>query len=228
MASKLDVKVAKAAFYPSLTHRCAGRLPVVQSQAPRGRRRSRSSTAWRANLMAPLLNRAAITAYYRSANARQLQAVFNYEKTLLQAFTDVATQLAMIENLKKGYELQAQQVDTLAQSVEVSNLLFRSARADYMEVLLTRRDSLEARDGADRDEEAAVPGDGQHLPGARRGMAVRHLKVGATQRGAHRMPSSRRSSRSTRARETVRTGRPPRSPRRANARRGGSSAPRRT
>ena len=83
------------------------------------------------------------------ANARQLQAVFNYERTLLQAFTDVVNQLAALENLEKSYELQSQQVETLARSVEVSNVLFQSARADYMEVLLTRRDSLEAESARD-------------------------------------------------------------------------------
>jgi outer membrane protein TolC len=91
------------------------------------------------------LNRAAITAEYRSSNARQIQAVYEYEKTLLQAFTDVATQLSTIANLQKSYTLQAEQVDTLARSVEISGVLFQSARADYMEVLLTRRDSLEAQ-----------------------------------------------------------------------------------
>jgi outer membrane protein TolC len=74
-----------------------------------------------------------------------LQAVFNYEKTVLQAFTDVANQLAMIYNLQKSYELRSQQVDALARASEVSGILFQSARADYMEVLLTRRDSLEAQ-----------------------------------------------------------------------------------
>jgi outer membrane protein TolC len=33
----------------------------------------------------------------------------------------------------------------LTRSVEVSNVLFQSARADYMEVLMTRRDSLESQ-----------------------------------------------------------------------------------
>jgi outer membrane protein TolC len=32
----------------------------------------------------------------------------------------------------------------LTEGIEISNVLFRSARADYMEVLMTRRDSLEA------------------------------------------------------------------------------------
>jgi outer membrane protein, multidrug efflux system len=142
-AAKLDVKAARASFYPSLSidagvgyrafnaeHLVATPESLVYNVA--------------GNLTAPLLNRAAINAQYRSANARQLQAVFNYEKTLLQAFTDVANRLAMIGNLKQRYEYRSKQVDALAQSVEVSKLLFQSARADYMEVLLTRRDSLDA------------------------------------------------------------------------------------
>jgi outer membrane protein, multidrug efflux system len=142
-AAKLDVKAAKAAFYPSLSidagigyrsfnaaHLVATPESLVYGLA--------------GNLTAPLLNRKAIEAQYRSANARQVQAVFNYEKTLLQAFTDVANQLAAVENLKQSYELQSKQVEALARSSEVSNILFQSARADYMEVLLTKRDSLEA------------------------------------------------------------------------------------
>ena len=143
-AAKLDAKSAKAAFYPSLS---IDAEVGYRSFNARHLMTTPESLIYglAGSLTAPLLNRAAITAEYRSANARQVQAVLNYEKTLLQAFTDVVNQLAKIDNLKKVYELQAQQVDTLARSVDVSNTLFQSARADYMEVLLTRRDSLEAQ-----------------------------------------------------------------------------------
>jgi outer membrane protein TolC len=97
-----------------------------------------------AGLTAPLLNRSAIEAQYRAANARQIRAVLHYEATLLRAFTDVVNQLASVDNLGKSYALQAEQVETLSRSVEVSKVLFQSTRADYMEVLMTRRDSLEA------------------------------------------------------------------------------------
>jgi outer membrane protein TolC len=50
-----------------------------------------------------------------------------------------------MRNLEQSYQLQARQVDTLTQSIEVSNVLFTAARADYMEVLLTRRDALDAQ-----------------------------------------------------------------------------------
>ena len=143
-AAKLDVKAARAAFYPSLTidadigYRSFNAAHLVDTPA---------SLAYgvAGGLTAPLLNRSAITAQYRSANARQIQAVFNYEQTLLRAFTDVVNQVAVIENLQKSYELQSKRVQALAESVEISNVLFQSARADYMEVLLTRRDSREAQ-----------------------------------------------------------------------------------
>ncbi len=97
------------------------------------------------NLVAPLLNRAGIEAQYRASNAKQIQAVFSYERTVLQAFTDVVNQVVQYQNLQKTYGLQEQQVTKLAEAVEVSTVLFQSARADYMEVLLTRRDSLDAQ-----------------------------------------------------------------------------------
>jgi len=57
----------------------------------------------------------------------------------------VANQLSNINNLKKSYELRSKQVQTLTQSIGISTRLFRSARADYMEVLLTQRDALESK-----------------------------------------------------------------------------------
>jgi NodT family efflux transporter outer membrane factor (OMF) lipoprotein len=142
-AAKLDVKSAKAAFYPSLSIEAG---VGFESFNVRHLFKTPESLLYNlaGNLTAPLLNRNAIKAQYYTANAQQLQAIFNYERTILRAFTEVANQLAMIDNLQKGYELQSQQVDKLVQSIDISNILFQSARADYMEVLLTRRDSLEA------------------------------------------------------------------------------------
>lgn len=142
-AAKLDVASAKAAFYPSLSIEAGAGYRAFNAEHLVATPES-LALGLAGGLTAPLLNRKAIEAQYRSANARQIQAVLSYEKALLQAVTDVANQLAVIENLKKSQELQAAQVETLGKSIEISNVLFQSARADYMEVLLTRRDSLEA------------------------------------------------------------------------------------
>ena len=97
------------------------------------------------DLAGPIINKNAITATYRSANAKQIQTVYNYEKTVLNAYVEVANQLSNIDNLSKKYDTKNNQVQALTQSTNISLKLFTSARADYMEVLLTQRDVLEAR-----------------------------------------------------------------------------------
>jgi len=143
-AAKLDVKSARAAFFPSL--RIDAELGY-QSFNVKHLLSTPESILYNVagGLTAPLLNRKAIKAQYATANALQLEAVFNYERTVLTAFTEVVNTLARIGNLRKGYELQAQQVQKLDEAIEISTILFQAARADYTEVLFTRRDALEAQ-----------------------------------------------------------------------------------
>lgn len=142
-AAKLDVKVARAQFYPSL-----GISAAVGYQA--------FSTAYffkpqsllyaaAGDVMAPLINRNALKAMYYNANAKQMQAVLQYERVLLNAYVEVTNQISNISNLSQSYALKSKQVLALTQSISIANDLFRSARADYMEVLLTQRDALESK-----------------------------------------------------------------------------------
>ncbi|MCH5600848.1 TolC family protein [Niabella ginsengisoli] len=143
-AAKLDVKVAKAQFYPSvrLSASVGYRAfnPAYLIKTPESLLYSLAG-----DLVAPLVNRNAIKAEYGNANARQIQAVYNYERTILNAYTEVANQLSGIANLQKSYDLRSSQVDALTRSIDISNDLFKSARADYMEVLMTQRDALESK-----------------------------------------------------------------------------------
>lgn len=143
-AAKLNVQVARAAFYPSL-----GISASLGYQAfnPKYLLNTPESLLYSiaGDLVAPIVNRNGIKAEYRSANAEQIQAVYEYEQTILNAYVEVLNQLAKIGNLQKSYDLKAKQVDALIQSIDISNELFKSARADYMEVLLTQRDALESR-----------------------------------------------------------------------------------
>ena len=144
VAAKLDVKVAKARFYPSLGISAGIGLQAFNSKylfkTPESLLYSLTG-----DLIAPLINRNAIKATYYTANAKQIQAVYNYEKTILNAYIEVANQLSKIDNMAKTYDFKSKQVDALNMSVDISNDLFRSARADYMEVLLTQRDALESK-----------------------------------------------------------------------------------
>lgn len=143
-AAKLDVSVAKARFYPSF-----GISAGLGFQAfnPSHLLKTPESLLYSmaGDLVAPLVNRNAIKAAYYSANAGQIQAIYNYERTILNAYVEVANQMAKISNLKSSYDLKEQEVQALNQSVIISNDLFISARADYMEVLLTQRDALDSK-----------------------------------------------------------------------------------
>lgn len=143
-AAGLDFRVARAGFFPSLGISATigiqsfDFLKLVSLPAS-------LVYGLAAELLAPLINRRAITASYFTANSKQMQAVLQLERAILSGFIEVVKLLSLIDNLGKSFDLQAQQVQKLAQSVEISNKLFASARADYMEVLLTRRDALEAQ-----------------------------------------------------------------------------------
>ncbi|QIP15363.1 efflux transporter outer membrane subunit [Spirosoma aureum] len=143
-AAKLDVTVAKANFYPSLNITASVGVmafnPIYLGNLPQSLIASLVG-----DLAGPWINKNAITATYQSANAKQIQTVYNYERTILNAYIEVVNQLSNIDNLEKKYNMKNNQVDALTQSTGISIKLFTSARADYMEVLLTQRDVLEAR-----------------------------------------------------------------------------------
>ena len=142
--AKLDVKVARAEFYPSLDIRAMVGVNAFKASYlftfPESILYSLAG-----DFAAPLINRNAIKAEYSAANARQIQALYNYERAILKAYLEVSSQLSKIDNLEKKYQLKAQQVDALNRSIAVAGDLFKSARVDYFEVLMTQRDALESK-----------------------------------------------------------------------------------
>lgn len=142
-AAKLDVKVARSNFYPSLRIEAGAGF---QAFNPAHLIKPESMLFNLAgDIVAPLINRNAITAMYRSANARQIQEVYNYERTILNAYIEVVNQLSQVDNYTKSYETKSAEVNLLTNSIAISNSLFSSARADYLEVLLTQREALESK-----------------------------------------------------------------------------------
>lgn len=143
-AAKLDVRVARAEFYPSFEISAAIGFqafnPTYLVKFPESLLYSLAG-----DLAGPLINRSAIKAEFYNASARQVQAMYNYERSILNAYLEVSTQLSNISNLQKSYDVKLRQVEALTRSTDIANDLFKSARADYFEVLMTQRDALEAR-----------------------------------------------------------------------------------
>ncbi len=143
-AAKLDVKVARSKFYPSLDISASYGLNAFK---PSYLTTTPESIVYSivGNLVAPLINRSAIKAEFSSANAHQLQVLYEYDKRILNAYIDVTNQMSKIKNIQKVFDYKFKEKETLVQSVEIANELFKSSKADYLEVLLTQRDAMDAK-----------------------------------------------------------------------------------
>lgn len=143
-AAKLNVKVAKANFYPSIGIRAGVGLEAFK---PKYLTSTPESLLYNlvGDAISPLINRNAIKAEYKNANSRQLQAVYEYERAILNGYIEVANELSNIDNLQQSYKLKEAQVEALTESIDLSLRLFRSARAEYTEVLLTQREALDSK-----------------------------------------------------------------------------------
>lgn len=143
IATKWELASAKAEFYPSLM--LLGGMGF-QAFKPSYLFQTPQSLAYQlaGELAGPLLNRNAIKANYLSVNSAQIQAAYRFDQVYLNAFMEVSNQLSKISNLQQSYALKLNQVETLTQSIDIANTLFKSARADYMEVLMTQRDAVES------------------------------------------------------------------------------------
>ena len=143
-ASKLSVKIAKANFFPSIGLKAGLGLEAFK---PKFLTSTPESLIYNlvGDMVSPLINRNAIKAAYSTANNQQLQAVFEYEKVILKAFLEVENQLSNVQNLKESYQLKEAQVQALTEAIDLSVQLFKSARAEYTEVLLTQREALDAK-----------------------------------------------------------------------------------
>lgn len=147
-AAGLDVKVARARFFPALAINGGvgyaafnPRYLLVTPEALIGNIAG--------ELIAPLVNKKAIQAEYLNADAKQLQAVYNYQRTVINAFTEVINRMAKVENYQKSIEIKKDQLKSLEAAVTTAFTLFQNPRfndrVDYLDVLFAQRDLIDAR-----------------------------------------------------------------------------------
>ncbi len=143
-SSKLDVEAARKEFYPSLDISATLGLEAFK---PNYLVKLPESMAYQltGELAGPLINKSAIKANFQAADARQIQALYEYEKTIINSYLEVSNLQSKIKNLDQYYGLKSQETQALEKSIDVANLLFKNSRADYLEVLLNNRDLLDAK-----------------------------------------------------------------------------------
>ena len=144
-ANGLDVQVARVNFFPQLVINSGIGLQsfplnhLFEPQAVIGQVVG--------GLVGPFVNRRAIRAQYLTANARQLQAIYNYQRVILEAFTQVINRVTTVENYSRSIALKKQQMALLEQGVAVANDLYQNARigVDFLDVLTAQQALRDAR-----------------------------------------------------------------------------------
>lgn len=136
-ASHADIGAARAAFFPriALTASAGSASSSLSGLFKSG------SAAWSfaPSISLPIFDGGANRANLRAAEARQQIQLASYEKTLQVAFREVADALA--ERRTLGERLAAQQSlqAASARSFALSEALFRSGSAGYLDVLVAQR-----------------------------------------------------------------------------------------
>ncbi|MBX2979698.1 MAG: TolC family protein [Flavobacteriales bacterium] len=159
LATRFDLKAARAAFYPNLNLMAGYGYQAFRTDLLFD---SPSSITYQliGNLAAPLLNRSALKAQFKAASAQQLEAMYTYQQNILRGYLEVVNELSDLRNLREALGLKQQQSEVLQRSVSTSRELYRSAKASYIEVLLSQQNALNANlevvDLAKRQRFAAV------------------------------------------------------------------------
>ena len=143
-ATKCDVKIAQAEFYPSFNISGGIGFNAFKTSYLFTTPESLAYSLL-GELTAPLINRNAIKAEFNKAKAYQIQALYNYQKTILNGYIEVSNLLSNIKNLEELYNLKNKEVQALNSSISISNDLFKSSKVDYFEVLMTQRDALSSK-----------------------------------------------------------------------------------
>ena len=144
LATNAELQAVRSAFYPSVA--INGSFGF-QAFKPDLLLRTPESMAYGllGGLTAPLINRTALKANFQKANAGQLEAYYQYQKTILTGYVEVYNEMLRVKNLEQVFELKNKEVTSLSQSIDIAELLFKAGRATYLEVLLTQQNALQAK-----------------------------------------------------------------------------------
>ena len=143
MAAKADVAAARSAFYPTLTINT--HIGLQSFNASKFIDPKSLTYNLLGGLMLPAINRSAIIAEFNTADAQQIEAMYDYQKSVLNAYTEVYNQLIKIENYAEQYSLKNEEVEVLRKSIQTSSELFYTGRATYYEIILSQKNTLNSR-----------------------------------------------------------------------------------
>ena len=141
-ASKADAQSAKAAFYPRLQLNASVGYNAFSTQTLFNP--GSLATQLLSSLMIPIFNKGQLKQEFAIANSEQEIAFLNYQKSVTLAFNELQAVLKQIEIYERVLQLKREEVLHLNKAVEVSNDLYATGYANYLELINARKNKLQA------------------------------------------------------------------------------------
>ncbi|WP_418263032.1 efflux transporter outer membrane subunit [Flavobacterium faecale] len=134
--------VAKSSFYPSLKVTATGGLQSIDIQKWLSANSIFASVI--TGLTQPIFNQRQIKTRYEIAKVNQEKAYLQFEQSLLTAGKEVSDAMALYKNETYKISVREKQVEALTKAANYSDELLTYGLANYLEVLTSKNDALNA------------------------------------------------------------------------------------
>ena len=142
IAANANIGATRALYYPNVA--LTGALGSASTDM--GDFLSGQANAWllAAGLTGPIFTFGAIEGQVRTAEARQQQALFFYQQTILNAFRETNDALVGSQKKIEEVEMQRQRVEALREFARLSKLKFDKGVSGYLDVLVAENELFSA------------------------------------------------------------------------------------
>ncbi|MBH0200727.1 MAG: efflux transporter outer membrane subunit [Nitrospira sp.] len=141
-AATARIGAAKAERFPRIT--LTGLLGVAHPELSLLFSDPSSFGVFSAAIATPLLNAQVLGFQQEAVEAQNKQALAQYQQTVLTAFREVEDALVAVRTARIQSEAQQQQVAALQSALKLAELRYRGGLANYLDVLVARRNLFEA------------------------------------------------------------------------------------
>lgn len=157
VAANARIGAARAALFPTIS--LTGSYGVLSTDVSELFTGAAENWSAGVGLLQPLLNAERNLYQVDLADARKREALLGYEKTVRNAFREVADSLVAREKSQSVLEAQQRQVDALRRAVDISKARYKAGYSSYFDVISADRDLFNAElahDAARLDAQLAV------------------------------------------------------------------------
>jgi multidrug efflux system outer membrane protein len=142
IATHADAKSARAAFFPKLQIGAYGAFNAFSFSTLF----NPGSLAWQllGGLVAPVFNQGQLRQEFFVANRQQEIAFFTYQKNVVTAYNELSLLLKQVESYQNILSIKSEEVAYLDRAVDVSNDLYLTGYANYLEIINSQKNKLQA------------------------------------------------------------------------------------